>query len=204
MKSGMSYPKYLQQLEHAISRFPGVGRRSAERMVKHLLTWKDEYIEELGTLVLGLRENISYCAHCYYIIDAEKHLCGYCEDVQRDRTLLCIVEDYIDVPAIESTGKYHGLYYVLGGALSPLKGISPKELHFETLFERVNKEEFREIIIATNPTMEGESTAMYIKNQLEHYPAIISRIAKGMPMGGDINYADEITLGSALDRRQAL
>ncbi len=199
----MHYPKYLRQVEEAISRFPGVGKTTAERMVRNMLTWKPEDISRLGDLVLHLKENIGFCTSCHYIVDSKLTLCNFCTDTSRDQTLLCVVEQYADIPSLELTGKYQGLYHVLGGALSPLKGMGPGQLTLDGLFARVKHGGFQEIIIATNPTMEGESTSAYIRRHLgnEHN---ITRIAKGMPMGGDIHYADEITLGNALDRREQI
>ena len=198
----MKFPKAVAEAIEAFSGLPGLGRKSAQRLVQYLLTSPTFDAQSFGDKISSLKTNVSFCEECFHITEAGEQLCVICADTARDKSILCVVEDFIDVFAIEQTGAFKGRYHVLQGALSPLDGVGPSSLTMEQLFKRVALGEVKELLIATNPTMEGEATAMYIKRHVPQGEQVrITRIAKGMPMGGDIDYADEITLGNAMRER---
>lgn len=198
----MLYTPPLARLVEELSKLPGVGPKTAQRLAFHLLKVPPEEARSLAQAIVEAREKIAYCRRCYNF--AEGELCEYCADARRDRTLVCVVERPQDIVAVERTGEFRGLYHVLGGAISPIDGIGPDDLRIRELLERVRRDGVREVIIATNPRVEGEATAMYLANLLKPLGVRATRIASGLPVGGDLEYADEITLGRALKGRQEL
>ena len=189
-----------------LARLPGIGRKTALRLALHLLKADMDTTASLAEALAKMRFEITYCRTCHSISDAEE--CGICANQLRDHSLVCVVSDVRDVIAIENTGQYKGVYHVLGGVISPIEGVGPSDLHIDSLVERAAAEdsELREVILAISPTMEGDTTAVYLSRRLRDLPNLhISTIARGIPMGGELEYADEITLGrSIVDRlRQA-
>lgn len=194
-------PPSVESLIQEFAKLPGIGPRTAERLTFYLLRGEDDKTAELGQAVLDLRQNVRTCSLCANL--TEQNECVICQDPKRERQVIAVVEEPLDVVAIEKTGLYHGLYHVLGGVISPIDGIGPDELQVPSLIKRAAGGEVAEIILATNPSTEGETTAMYIRKQLEPYNLKITRLARGLPVGGDLEYADQITLGRALEGRQA-
>lgn len=193
----------VTRLIDEFSRLPGIGPKSSARLVFHLLRAPEEQARSLAEALRDLRERTTFCSICFNITEADP--CGICTDDGRDRSLICLVEEPLDVVAIERTGEYHGLYHVLHGTLSPVEGIGPDDLHIADLLPRLSAAPLvQEVIIATNPNMEGEATSMYIARQLEDRSVRVTRLARGLPVGGDLEYADQITLGRALAGRQAM
>ncbi len=189
----------MTRLVEAFSRLPGIGKRSAERIVFHLLKTKKEDALYLGTLIQQLRENVTFCSTCHNFSDQKTcHICG---DPGRDQGMICVVEDPKDVSAIEKTGEYTGVYHVLLGALSPLDGIGPEHIMIGDLLERIKRKKVREVILATNPNTEGDTTALYLARVLETFKIKITRIARGIPVGSHIEYTDQATLSRALSGR---
>ena len=193
------YSEWMAQLVSALSRLPGIGRRSAERIIFYLLKTRREEVEELANLLKAVKQNVLFCEICHNF--ADQKTCHICRDPGRDQGLICVVEDPKDVIAIEKTGAFVGVYHVLLGALSALEGIGPGELRITDLIERVKRSRVREIILATNPNTEGETTALYISKILTPLPVKVSRIAHGIPVGSMVEYADQATLSRALDQR---
>lgn len=199
----MQFPKAAEEAIDAFCRLPGLGRKTAQRLVQHLLKQDAFQAERFAHAVSDLHKEIHACARCFNLTEKSRELCSICDEIMRHQNQICVVEDFMDVFAIEQTHSYNGVYHVLYGTLSPISGVGPDKLKINELYDRLKRIEGPvEIIFATNPTLEGEATALYIK---EHMPADIevtfTRIAKGMPMGGDIDYADEVTLGNALSKR---
>ena len=203
----MEFPsKLIENAVGELARLPGIGRKTALRLALHLLKAEMDTTATLAEALAKMRFEITYCRTCHSISDAEE--CGICANKLRDHSLVCVVSDVRDVIAIENTGQYKGVYHVLGGVISPIEGVGPSDLHIDSLVERAAAEEseVREIILAISPTMEGDTTAFYLSRRLRDLPNVhISTIARGIPMGGELEYADEITLGrSIVDRlRQA-
>ena len=203
----MEFPsKLIENAVGELARLPGIGRKTALRLALHLLKAEMDTTASLAEALAKMRFEITYCKTCHSISDAEE--CGICANKLRDHSLVCVVSDVRDVIAIENTGQYKGVYHVLGGVISPIEGIGPSDLHIDSLVERASGEEseVREVILAISPTMEGDTTAFYLSRRLRDLPNVhISTIARGIPMGGELEYADEITLGrSIVDRlRQA-
>ncbi|MCK5566447.1 MAG: recombination protein RecR [Actinomycetia bacterium] len=197
-------PLYIKSVENLINEFrklPAIGPKSARRIVYYLLKLPPGHIDNFARSLIEMKEKVRFCIHCRNL--SEDETCHICRDQSRDRTKICIVEEVGDIILIEKTGQYQGLYHVLGGLLSPIENIGPDELRIPKLVERVKENSATEVIIALNPTVEGDSTAMYIKKQLTSRGVIITMLASGLPVGGDLEYADEITIGRALsDRRQ--
>jgi len=193
-------PGVVQNLIDQFAKLPGVGPRSAERLTFFVLRDPGSVANDLGNGLLALDGALTYCRHCHNL--SEEDICVVCSSNQRDHTLLAIVEEPLDVVAIENTGHYKGIYHVLGGVISPLDGIGPNKLNITDIKERIDRLGVKEIILATNPSTEGEATAMYIKRFLAESPVEISRLARGLPVGGDLEYADQVTLGRALTGRQ--
>lgn len=196
------YPsKWLEKAVEQLSLLPGIGRKTALRLALHILRRPESFAQLLGSSVIELKRNILYCSRCHNISDTS--LCPICSDTTRDVHTLCVVENIRDVMAIEHTAQYRGLYHVLGGVISPMEGISPQDLEIESLVERIAPEEIKEVILAISPTMEGETTSYYIYKKLLSTGVRISQISRGIAMGDEIEYADEITLARALrDRRE--
>ena len=203
----MEFPsKLIENAVGELARLPGIGRKTALRLALHLLKADMDTTASLAEALAKMRFEITYCRTCHSISDAEE--CGICANQLRDHSLVCVVSDVRDVIAIENTGQYTGVYHVLGGVISPIEGVGPSDLHIDSLVERAAAEdsELREVILAISPTMEGDTTAFYLSRRLRDLPNLhISTIARGIPMGGELEYADEITLGrSIVDRlRQA-
>jgi len=192
----------ITELVEALRVLPGVGPKSAQRMALYLLERNRAGGRRLAEVLARAMENVRECADCQTLTEQER--CAICANPARDRSLLCIVETPVDQVAIEGSGSFRGLYFVLKGHLSPLDGIGPKELGIPRLLERVRSGEVKEMILATNPTMEGEATAHYLRESLRDQPVVVSRIAHGVPMGGEIEYVDGNTLAHALAGRKAL
>lgn len=194
-----SLPKSIERLINQFSQLPGVGPKTASRLVFYLIRNNTVDLKELSEAVADLKESLVYCSICHNI--AEKDPCSICSDATRDNSVVCVVEEPLDVIALERAG-FRGLYHVLGGRISPLEGIGPKDLKMDSLIKRLNGDKnIKEIIIATNPNVEGEATAAYLIKILPSRDLRITRIARGLPMGGDLEYADELTLSRALEGR---
>jgi recombination protein RecR len=192
-----TYPsRIIEQAVEEISKLPGIGKKSALRLALHLLKRPESQSLQLAHAVVQLRTETRYCPKCHMISDGD--LCGICASTKRDESILMVVEDLRDVLAIENTGQYTGLYHVLGGIISPLSGISPSELTIESLVQRVASGEIKEVILGLSPTMEGDTTAFYLTKKLADYSVKLSTIARGIPIGGDLEYTDEITLGRSI------
>ncbi len=196
------YSEWMSQLVTALSRMPGIGRRSAERIIFYLLKTRREEVEELAHLLTAVKANVLFCDICHNFSDQRS--CHICRDPGRDQGLICVVEDPKDVIAIEKTGVFAGVYHVLLGALSALEGIGPGELRIQDLIERIKKGRIREVILATNPNTEGETTALYMARVLKPLSIKVSRIAHGIPVGSMVEYADQATLSRAMDNRTSL
>lgn len=191
----------MARLIEALNRLPAIGQRSAERILFYLLKSPQEETLNLAGLLKQVRAETRFCKHCNNLSDAES--CRICEDPARDRGLLCVVEDPKDVLSIEKTGTFRGLYHVLLGSLSPLEGVGPEELRIQTLLRRVKQEKIREVILATNPNTEGETTALYLAEALKPQGVKITRIARGIPVGSAIEFMDPATIQRALEGRQS-
>lgn len=190
----------MRVLIEELSKLPGIGPKSAQRLAIHLLHSPSSRVTPLGEAILGLKENVMFCNICWNI--AESDPCWVCSDGSRDQSIVCVVEDVLDVVALEKTSEFKGAYHVLHGALSPVDGVGPEQLKISELFQRIQKGGVvREVIIATNPSLEGEATALYIQRHLRDIGVKITRIARGLPVGADLEYADEITLTKALQGR---
>lgn len=185
-----------------LSRLPTIGRKSALRLTYHLLKQPPEQSRRLAQALSVLNERVRPCERCFNL--TEETPCQVCRDPRRDQTIICVVEEASDVPAIERTGEYRGLYHVLGGRLSPLDGIGPDELTVAPLVLRVAAGGIREVLVATNPRLEGEATALYLQEQLAAYPVVVSRLARGLPIGGDLEYADGVTIAQAIAARREM
>jgi recombination protein RecR len=195
----MEFPsKLIEEAVNQISRLPGIGKKTALRLVLHLIKEKEESTSSLTDALNKLRLNIKFCTTCHNISDTD--VCMICNSHKRDRSTICVVEDTQDVLAIENTGQYRGLYHVLGGVISPIQGIGPGDLKIETLIGRLNhgQADIKEVILALSPTMEGDTTSFYINRRMKDMPIRVSVIARGIPVGGDLEYADEITLGRSI------
>ncbi|GAB2531322.1 recombination mediator RecR [Rufibacter soli] len=198
----MNFPsKLIENAVEELAKLPGVGKKTALRLVLHLLKAETEDTKQLSEALVRMRTNIRYCKTCHNISDME--VCSICTNPLRDRSLLCVVSDMRDVIAIENTAQFKGVYHVLGGVISPLEGIGPSDLHIQSLVERLPASGVKEIILALSPTMEGDTTAFYLTRKLKDFPARISSIARGVPVGGELEYTDEITLGRSIIDRTA-
>jgi len=192
----------VQRLIDELSRLPGVGQKSAQRLAFHLLNIDEVDAKRLADAIVDMRATVRLCSRCFNVTAEEE--CSICLDVRRDRTLVCVVERAQDIPVIERTQEFRGRYHVLGGAISPIAGIGPESLRMKELVARIDGEGVAEVIAATNPTVEGDTTALYLARLLKPLGVRVSRLASGLPVGGDIDYADEITLGRALAGRREL
>lgn len=192
----------VQRLVDELARLPGVGQRSAQRLAFHLLHIEEADAERLGNAIIDLRRQVRLCSRCFNIT-AEVE-CSICRDLRRDPTSVCVVERAQDISVLERTQEFRGRYHVLGGAISPIAGIGPDQLRMRELVARLESESVSEVIVATNPTVEGDTTALYIARLLKPLGVKVSRLASGLPVGGDLDYADEITLGRALSGRKEL
>ena len=196
------YEGPVQDLIEELGRLPGIGPKSAQRLAFHLLTVEMADAERLARTIIAVKEKVRFCRRCFNV--SEQDECRICRDVRRDTTLLCVVEEPRDLMAMERTGEFRGRYHVLGGAISPIDGVGPDDLRIKELMARLGTEEIREVIVATNPNIEGEATASYLARMLKVLDVEVSRIASGLPVGGDLEYADEVTLGRAFSGRRAL
>ena len=195
----MDFPsKLIEEAVNQISKLPGIGKKTALRLVLHLIKDRQESTFALTEALNNLRAQIRFCKYCNNISDTE--ICHICSSHKRERSIVCVVEDTRDVMAIENTSQYSGLYHVLGGVISPINGVGPADLKIESLISRLNEAQspIREVILALSPTMEGDTTAFYINKRIKDLPLKISVIARGVPVGGDLEYADEITLGRSI------
>jgi recombination protein RecR len=200
----MAAPRPVLRLIEAFARLPGVGPKTASRLTFYLLRAPEEESLELAQALTSLRSDTVLCSICFNITSKGADPCALCLDSQREQGLLCVVEEPLDVMAIERTGFFKGRYHVLHGAISPVEGVGPEQLRLRELEQRLERGQIREIIVATNPTMEGEATAMYIKQRMEGAGVRLTRLARGLPSGGDLEYADTTTLSRALEGRQTL
>ncbi|MEJ5185770.1 MAG: recombination mediator RecR [Candidatus Geothermincolales bacterium] len=198
----MIYPGPVARLVEELEKLPGVGPRTAQRLAFHILKVPEEEACALARAIIEARERVSYCTRCFNL--AEGGLCEFCSDPRRDPKVICVVERPQDIVALEKTGEHRGLYHVLGGAISPIDGIGPDDLRIRELLERVRQDGVVELIVATNPRVEGEATALYIADLFRPLGVKVTRIASGLPVGGDLEYADEITLGRALRGRREI
>jgi recombination protein RecR len=192
----------IDDLATELAKLPGIGRKTALRLTYHLLKQPAEHSRRLAEALVTLSEKVRPCARCFNLTESE--LCVICRDPRRDASTLCVVEESADIGAIERSGEFRGMYHVLGGRLSPLDGINPEDLHIESLVARVEANDIREVILATNPSLEGEATALYVQRQLGARNVTVSRIARGLPVGGDLEYADGVTIAQALAARRAM
>jgi recombination protein RecR len=194
------YEGPVQNLIDELGRLPGVGPKSAQRIAFYLLKAAPEDARRLAQSIIDAKERVSWCRQCFNI--AEGELCAFCKDERRDSTILCVVEEPRDIVAVERTAEFRGRYHVLQGAISPIEGIGPEQLRVKELLNRIANEGVEEAILATNPNIEGEATAMYLARLLKPLGLRVTRIASGLPVGGDLEYADEVTLGRALEGRR--
>jgi recombination protein RecR len=189
-------------LENAVNEFaklPGIGKKTALRLVLHLLKLETEKVELFGEAITKMRQEIKFCQRCFNVADAD--ICSICSNSMRRQELICVVENIRDVIAIESTQQYSGAYHILGGIISPLDGIGPDQLHIEALLQRIQKEKIEEIIFALNPNIQGDTTIYYIQKKLQSFPVRITTIARGIAFGGELEYADEMTLARSITNR---
>lgn len=198
----MHYAKPLAKLVGELEKLPGVGPKSAQRLAFHLLRVPEEEARLLADAIMEVKEHISFCSVCFNFTDQK--ICDVCRDTKRDRSLICVVADPRDLVAMEKTNEFRGLYHVLGGVISPMDGIGPDMLKIRELMARVSSDGVKEVILATNPTIEGDTTAMYIAGLLKPFGVKVTRIAHGMPVGGDLDYADQATLIQALEWRREM
>lgn len=193
----------VSRLINEFSRLPGIGPKSAARLAYFVLRGSEHEARSLAEAIIDVKERIGLCSECFNLSDRDP--CPICSDPERDRSLICVVEEPLDVIALDRTGEYRGHYHVLHGAISPVDGVGPDQIRIHELIERVrNADQLAEVILATNPNIEGDATAMYIARQLTQFGVRVSRPASGLPVGGDLEYADEVTLGRALSGRRAL
>ncbi len=191
--------KLIEEAVEAFSTLPGIGKKTALRLVLFLIKQEEKEVRQFAEAVQKMRSEIKFCKHCHNISDEE--VCLICKDPRRDKQLICVVESIRDVMAIEDTNQFRGVYHVLGGIISPIEGVGPEQLTIEALVERVKEQGTKELIMAVSPTIEGETTIFYISKQFEGQPVKISTIARGVSFGGDLEYADEITLGRSIVAR---
>lgn len=198
----MHYPEPISKLIDSFMKLPGIGPKTAGRLAFFVLSMKEDTVLDFAKALVDAKRNLHFCSVCGHITDVDP--CQICEDKQRDRTLICVVQDPKDVIAMEKMRDYQGLYHVLHGAISPMDGVGPEDINVPTLLTRLQDEEVEELILATNPTIEGEATAMYISRLVRPSGIKTTRIAHGLPVGGDLEYADEVTLSKALEGRREL
>lgn len=197
-----SYTIPVQTLIDQLGRMPGIGPKSAQRIAFHLLKLPAEDVRRLASAIVDAKERVRFCSTCFNF--AEGDLCPICADPRRDRSLLCVVEESRDIIALERTGEFRGRYHVLLGVMNPIEGIGPEQLKIRELITRLSSEEITEVIVCTNPNTEGEVTASYLSRLLKPFDVKVTRPASGLPVGGDLEYADELTLGRALSGRRTI
>ncbi len=191
--------KLIQDAVNEFTKLPGIGKKTALRLVLHLLNQPEEQAEQFGTAIIKMRKEIVYCKDCHNISDADS--CSICSNPGRDKTLVCVVENIRDIMAIENTNQFRGTYHVLGGVISPLDGIGPEQLNITSLVSRIDRKEVKEIIMAISPTMEGDTTIFYVSKLLAEKPVNITTIARGVAFGGELEYTDELTLARSIASR---
>lgn len=194
------FPPSLQNLINQLSKLPEIGPRAATRLAFYLINQDQKELDELSALIKNLKAKIGLCSQCFNLAEADSSLCPICQDPKRDKTIICLVEDILDIIPLEKTKQYQGLYHVLGGLISPSNGIGPEQLRIKELLERIknNQPSIKEIILALNPTTEGDTTALYLERLLKPFNIKITRLGRGLSTGSDLEYADENTLRSAL------
>ena len=195
----MHYPEPISKLIDSFMKLPGIGPKTAQRLAFHTLDMKEDDVVQFAKALVDVKRELTYCSVCGHI--TEKDPCYICEDKQRDRSIICVVEDDKDVIAMEKMREYKGLYHVLHGSISPMDGIGPEDINIPTLIDRLKDEEVKELILAMNPNLEGESTAMYISRLVKPIGIKVTRLAQGLSVGGDLEYADEVTLSKAIAGR---
>lgn len=200
----MILPEPIQNLINALERLPGIGPKSASRLAFFFLRADESLSSELAEALTGLKDKVAFCSECFNITDAGRERCEICENPKRDASIICVLEDALDVLALERMGAYQGKYHVLQGVLNPIEGIGPDDIKIRPLIERVARGGVREVILATNPSMEGDTTALYISQRLAPLGVSVTRLARGLPMGGDLEYADQSTLLRALQGRHQM
>lgn len=196
------YSSHINKLIEQLSRLPGIGAKSAQRLAFHILNMPKDQVEQLSASIVNAKANVQYCKNCYTLTDQE--ICPICNNPRRNRKVIMVVENTRDLAAYEKTGKYDGVYHVLHGAISPMLGIGPDDIKLKELMQRLAQDDIEEVIIATNSSLEGETTAMYISKLVKPSGIRVSRIASGVPVGGDLEYIDEVTLLRALEGRVEL
>jgi recombination protein RecR len=192
----------IQRLIDELARLPGVGRKSAQRLAFHLLHVEEEDARRLAEAIMAMRSEVRLCERCFNVTDSEE--CSICRDLRRDPSIMCVVERPQDIVVVEKTQEFNGRYHVLGGSISPIEGIGPDQLRMRELIARIEDEKVVEVIVATNPTVEGDTTALYLARNLKPLGVRVTRLASGLPVGGDLDYADELTLGRALAGRREM
>lgn len=198
----MFYPEPLAKLIDSFSRLPGIGPKTAGRLAFHVLRMKEDDVMDFAKALVNVKRNLHYCSVCCNITDTDP--CRICQDKSRDGSIICVVQEPKDLVAMERTKEFNGYYHVLHGAISPMEGIGPDEIRIADLLKRLSDEQVQELILATNPNIEGEATAMYISRLVRPFGLKVTRIAHGLPVGGDLEYADEVTLTKALEGRREL
>lgn len=196
------HPPAIRRLIDLFNILPGIGPKTSERFVFFLLTQSESDLQRFAQAFMELKKTLVTCQLCGQYADTS--LCSICRDNERDRTKMCVVAFSQDIQPIEKTGRYRGLYHVLGGVINQIENITPDDLHIDTLFKRLNNNGFQELLIATNPDVEGETTALYLAKMVQSLPLRVTRLARGLPVGADIEYADEITLASAIEGRRTM
>ncbi|MEW4372883.1 recombination mediator RecR [Paenibacillus kandeliae] len=198
----MYYPEPIAKLIDAFTHLPGVGPKTAGRLAFHVLRMKEDDVIDFAKALVNVKRNLHYCSVCGNITDSDP--CQICQDKTRDASVICVVQEPKDLVAMERTREFNGYYHVLHGAISPIEGIGPEEIKLKELLNRLSDERVQELILATNPNIEGEATAMYISRLVKPFNLRVTRIAHGLPVGGDLEYADEVTLSKALEGRREL
>ncbi|MDH4127601.1 MAG: recombination mediator RecR [Spirochaetota bacterium] len=196
------YTSSMEKVVREFSKFPGIGTKSAEKLAFYVLKRSNKDVEDLCQALLSLKQNTKFCKVCFHL--TEDDICSICKDLHRNKKVICVVEQFKDVISIEKTLEYKGLYHVLMGHLSPLEGIGPDDIKITELIKRVKQDKIEELILATNPNVEGDATSLYILEILKNHPIRITRIARGLPVGGDLEFADLITLSSSIAKREEL
>jgi len=196
------YPSSILNLIKNISRLPGIGEKTAERLAMHILHSSRKEAEQLSRSILETKDKIRLCSMCFGLSDGE--VCNVCKDRTRDDAILCVVEQPADMVSIEKSGSFQGLYHILSGVLSPMNGVGPDDIRIKELISRIKEGNVKEVVLATSTSVEGEATAAYIADQLKNYPVKVTRIASGIPMGGDLKYIDQVTLKRAMETRRRM
>ena len=198
----MYYPEPIAKLIESFSRLPGIGSRTAGRLAFHVLRMNEDDVVNFAKALVNVKRNLHYCSICCNITDVDP--CRVCNDKNRDRSVICVIQEPKDLVAMERMKEFNGYYHVLHGAISPMEGIGPDDIHVAELLKRLSDEDVKELILATNPNIEGEATAMYLSRLIKPFGIRITRIAHGLPVGGDLEYADEVTLSKAIEGRREI